>query len=451
MGKGKTLDLTQGKVWKVLIAFILPIMLGSLIQQLYTMVDAIIVGKFVGRNGLAAIDSVGTLFKFPLNFLSGLSSGTAIVISGYFGSRDEEGLDHSIHAAFTIAVVLGVICSIIGVVFAPALLRVMSVPQEIFDITLLYVRIFFGGLWAMFIYNMAAGMLRAFGDSKSGLYVLIACCLLNIVGDILLVKVFNMGVAGAAIATIIAQMISAIYIMRILGNIHTHCGSSVWKLHYCPEHTIKIVKLGLPLGLQAMLFPIANSIIHAAINKMGVDAIAAWSVCGKLDMFIWLIADAMSPALSTYVAQNLGAKKNDRVNHGVYLGAAISAALVGLISLALFCVPGQLGGLFITQTDAVVLVPYIVRFMRMMAPFYIFYSFAESFSGACCGLGDTIRPMIVTMICTCGLRVVSIFAILPRFNTMDCIVWIYIASWIVTGLSFIAMFIYKKRNLSKAV
>ena len=445
MGNSKTLDLTQGKIWKVLVAFILPIMAGSLIQQLYTVVDAVVVGRFAGKAGLAAIDSVYTMFKFPLNFMSGLSAGATIVVSRCFGASDDHKLCGSIRAAFAISVVLGAAFSLLGAIFAPALLSIMNVPDDIRAQTLVYVRIYFGGLWTMTFYNMLAGILRAFGNSKSPFYILIACCVVNIVGDLLLVGVFHTGVAGAAAATVLAQFISVVLALRSLTK--TYPGHDLMRISFDMKEISRMLTIGFPLALQSILFPVANSIIHASINKMGTDVIAAWAVCGKLDMFIWLVADSMAPALSTYVSQNIGAGKPDRVVRGSLTGAAFSIATVALISLSLYLFPGPLGGLFVTEADKAVLSPMIIHFMRMMAPFYIFYAAAEAFSGACCGTGDTVRPMIVTLMCTCGLRVVSIWFILPLFATMECIIWIYIASWIVTGLAFTFMFWHKARRL----
>ena len=445
MGNSKTLDLTQGKIWKVLVAFILPIMAGSLIQQLYTVVDAVVVGRFAGKAGLAAIDSVYTMFKFPLNFMSGLSAGATIVVSRCFGASDDHKLCGSIRAAFAISVVLGAAFSLLGAIFAPSLLSIMNVPEDIRAQTLVYVRIYFGGLWTMTFYNMLAGILRAFGNSKSPFYILIACCVVNIVGDLLLVGVFHTGVAGAAAATVLAQFISVVLALRSLTK--TYPGHDLMRISFDMKEIARMLTIGFPLALQSILFPVANSIIHASINKMGTDVIAAWAVCGKLDMFIWLVADSMAPALSTYVSQNIGAGKPDRVVRGSLTGAAFSIATVALISLSLYLFPGPLGGLFVTEADKAVLSPMIIHFMRMMAPFYIFYAAAEAFSGACCGTGDTVRPMIVTLMCTCGLRVVSIWFILPLFATMECIIWIYIASWIVTGLAFTFMFWHKARRL----
>lgn len=450
MKKKQALDLTNGSIWKVLVLFILPIMAGSLIQQLYTTVDAVVVGKFAGRTGLAAIDSVWTLFKFPLNFLSGLSAGATIIISRYVGGKNEEELDSAIHTAITIAVGLGAVCSVLGVLFAPQLLHLMAVPEDIFQITLVYVRIYFAGIWAMTLYNMTAGILRSFGDSRSPFYILIICCIVNIIGDLVLVGVFHGGVAGAAIATVAAQVISVFLSMKMLEKVHEHCNDSVWKIRYGKEHMNQILRTGFPLGIQGILFPIANSMVQASVNSMGTDTIAAWAVCGKLDLLIWLIADAMSPALSTYTAQNLGAGKKERITKGAFLGAGISIGLVGLVSLILYMFPGPLGGLFVSADDAIILTPYVIHFMRMMCPFYVFYAMAEAFSGACCGMGNTVQSMMITMLFTCGLRVVSILFILPHFASMDCIVWIYIVSWIATGVSFAAMFLYKKKSLHMA-
>ncbi len=448
MKEEKTLDLTKGTIWKVLLAFILPILAGTLIQQLYTVVDAVVVGKFAGKAGLAAIDSVYTLFKFPLNFMSGLSAGATIVVSRLFGAGDGHKLSDSIKAAFTIAISLGLLFSLLGALLAPNLMDLMSVPEEIRSQTLVYVRIYFGGLWTMSLYNMIAGILRAFGNSKSPLRILVVCCIINIAGDLLLVGAFHMGVAGAAIATVLSQLVSVILALGALKK--THPEEDHTAHHVKMQDIFQMLSIGFPLALQSILFPVANSIIQAAINKMGTDIIAAWAVCGKLDMLIWFVSDTMSPALSTYTAQNLGAGKKDRVVKGNMTGMLFSVGTVAVLSLILFIFPGPLGNLFITAQDVPVLSPMIIHFMRIMAPFYVFYAVAEAFSGACCGMGDTVRPMIVTLLCTCGLRVAAIFFILPHFGTMDCIVWIYVASWIVTGLAFTFMFLAKAKKLKTA-
>ena len=445
----KTVSLTSGNITGAILAFILPMMLGSLIQQLYTMTDSVIVGQFTGKAGLAAINSVETLFKFPLNFMNGLAAGATILISRAFGANDREDLRHSVHAALTLAVILGVVFTAAGVLATPLLMRAMSIPEEIWGMTQTYTRIYFGGLWAMVLYNMTAGILRAFGDSRRPLYVLILCSAVNIVGDLLLVGVFHLGVAGAAAATVAAQIVSAVAVLILLNR--SMNGELLPKDGFClsKNRFADMMRKGLPLGIQSILFPIANSIIQASVNTMGTDAIAAWGICAKLDLLIWLVADSMSPALTTYVAQNIGAGKYDRVKKGAITGTLMSAGTVAVISAILFFGSAVFGGWFISSEDAGDIIPLVVRYMTLMCPFYFFYSFAEGFSGACCGMGNTLIPMITTLTTICLLRVLSIWFILPHYGTMECIVWIYIASWIAAGVAFTVMFAIRAAKLPK--
>ena len=445
--KGKEINLIEGSIFRGLLLFVLPIIAGSLIQQLYIAADAVIVGQFAGKTGLAAIDSVHTLFKFPLNFMSGLSAGATIVISGYFGAKKYDDLKCSARTAYTLAAILGVICSVAGVLITPQLLELMDVPLDIRPMTAIYCRIYFGGIWSMVLYNMAAGVLRALGDSKNPLYILMVCSAVNIAGDLLLVGVFDMGVGGAAAATVLAQIVSAACaLFLMIRTVHGAADSHLLKPHYCNIHMVQMVKKGMPLALQGILFPIANSIVQASVNGMGTDAIAAWSICGKLDMLIWLIADAMGPAMTTYTAQNLGAGRKDRVKKGVFAGGGIAVFSIALISAVLYAGTPVLGCLFIAKADAAAIVPIAAHYMKLMAPFYVFYGVYEICSGTCCGMGDTVHPMILTLICTCLLRVLAIWFVLPRFESMECIIGIYIVSWIASGTAFTIMYLNKSRR-----
>lgn len=450
MPNKKQLDLTRGNISRVLIAFILPMILGSLIQQLYTTADAVIVGQLVGKSGLAAIDSVHTLFKFPINFMNGLAAGATILISGYYGAKDNEGLCCCIHTANTLALVLGVVCAIIGVLLTPWMLGIMAVPEDIYAQTLAYCRIYFGGIWAMVLYNMMSGILRAFGDSKRPLYILIFSSLLNILGDFLLVGFFHLGVQGAALATVFAQAVSVVCTSRMLEKLkQIQTLKPITHLHFCAKHMNYMIKTGFPLALQSILFPIANSIVQANVNGMGTDSIAAWGICDKMNLLIWLIADAMSPALTTYTAQNIGAKQIGRVKNGVLLGTAMSAGAVVLVSLVLYFGAGFIGGWFVPVEDQSAVIPLVIHYTRMMAPFFVFYTLAEAFTGACCGMGDTLKPMLTTLVTVCLLRVVCISFVFPAYQTMECIVGIYIASWIAAGLAFTVMYVWKQRKLAE--
>lgn len=443
--------LTKGSVGKGILLFVLPIIAGSLIQQLYVTIDAVVVGQFTGKLGLAAIDSVHTLFKFPLNFMNGLATGATILISGHCGSGDERQMHCSIRTACTVAVILGVVCSIGGVLLTPWMLHIMSVPEEVYGRALIYTCIYFGGIWSMVLYNMAAGILRAYGDSKRPLYVLICCAAMNIVGDLLLVGVLHMGVAGAALATVASQIVSVVltfYMLRTTLHIRKD-ERPLWWPHFCTEHMSQMIRLGFPLALQSMLFPIANSIVQAGVNTMGTDQIAAWGICDKLDMLIWLMSDSMGPALTTFVAQNLGAKNPERIRKGVTMGTSMSVGAVALISVGLFFFARILTPLFVSSQDAASLGVLVGTYSRMMAPFFFFYAITEALSGACCGTGDTVRPMITTLLAICLLRVIGILAVLPIYGTMECIVVIYIASWIAAGISFLLLWRFDVSHISK--
>ena len=440
--------LTKGNVSKGILLFVLPIIAGSLIQQLYVTIDAVVVGQFTGKLGLAAIDSVHTLFKFPLNFMNGLATGATILISGHCGSGDERQMHCSIRTACTVAVILGVVCSVGGVILTPWMLQIMSVPDEVYGRAFVYTTIYFGGIWSMILYNMTAGILRAYGDSKRPLYVLVCCAVINIFGDLLLVGVLDMGVAGAALATVFSQIVSVVVIFSMLKKVlHVEKGEKpLWWPHFCKEHMQQMLHMGFPLALQSMLFPIANTIVQAGVNTMGTDQIAAWGICDKLNMLIWLLSDSMGPALTTFTAQNLGAKNKERIRKGVFVGTAMSAGAVIMVSIILFVGAAFMTPWFVSAQDAATLAPLVGAYARMMAPFFLFYAITEALSGACCGTGDTVRPMITTLISICLLRVIGVLFILPVYETMECIVVIYIASWIAAGIAFLGLW---KWNSSK--
>ena len=256
------------------------------------------------------------------------------------------------------------------------------------------------------------------------------------------------GVGGAAAATVLSQIVSVVltaYFLVKSDFLEEKIGIRTMKI--CKEHMGMMVKKGFPLALQSMLFPIANSIVQASVNTMGTDSIAAWGICDKLDLLIWLIADSMVPVLTTYTAQNLGAGKTKRVKKGALIGTGLSVIAVGIISLVLYFGSGLIGPLFIDQKDVPTLIPLVVRYMQMMAPFFVFYAVAEALSGACCGLGETLVPMITTLLTICLFRVVCILLVLPSFKTMECIVWIYIGSWVVSGVAFAVLYLAKVRKL----
>ena len=304
----KELDLTEGTIWKTLIIFTLPILAGNFFQHLYAAADAVIVGKFTGKEGLAAIDSVSSLLKLPISLFSGLSAGATIIISQLFGAKKSNELFAAIHTSIGLTLIAGVGLSIIGVLISPLLLFMMGVPDDIFQMTLTYVRVYFAGMGVSLFYNIGSGILRAMGNSKTPFYALIVASLLNVVLDLIFIAVFNWGIGGAAAATVISQLISAAIILFALTDKDSYCPLHLSKIKIERLSAITIARLGLPIGIQSAFFPIANMIIQATVNGTGTANIAAWALCGKLDLLIWILLEAMTTSVATFVAQNYGRK-----------------------------------------------------------------------------------------------------------------------------------------------
>ena len=309
--------ITEGVIWQQLLIFFFPILLGTFFQQLYNTADAMIVGKFVGKEALSAVGgTTGTLINLLVGFFVGVSSGASVVVSQYYGAKQGDYVKKAVHTSLCVAIIGGVALLVIGEIFTPIALRAMGAPEEIMGYSVIYLRIYFLGTIGNLIYNMGAAILRAVGDSKRPLYFLIASCFTNIFLDLLFVVVFHMNVAGAAIATIISQYLSAFLVITRLLRTTDSYKLDVKALKVDMKILRKVVKIGLPAGLQSMMYSISNVLIQANINSFGTDTIAAWAVFGKIDGLFWMTMDAMGIAVTTFSGQNFGADKLDRVKNG---------------------------------------------------------------------------------------------------------------------------------------
>ena len=441
----KELDLTKGTIWKTLIIFTLPILAGNFFQHLYAAADAVIVGKFTGKEGLAAIDSVSSLLKLPISLFSGLSAGATIIISQLFGAKKSNELFAAIHTSIGLTLIAGVGLSIIGVLISPLLLFMMGVPDDIFQMTLSYVRVYFAGMGVSLFYNIGSGILRAMGNSKTPFYALIVASLLNVVLDLIFIAVFNWGIGGAAAATVISQLISAAIILFALTDKDSYCPLHLSKIKIERLSAITIARLGLPIGIQSAFFPIANMIIQATVNGTGTANIAAWALCGKLDLLIWILLEAMTTSVATFVAQNYGAKKYERITAVVRAGLIMSAAMVGSICVILYFWNVPLGKLFINSKDYGILT-ISEKLMHILIPFYVVFIFTEVFSAAINATGETFTPMLITLLGVCASRLVWIFFFVPLNPVIEMIVLAFPISWTLTSIIFtIYYFIYKKK------
>lgn len=303
--------ITEGIIWRQLLIFFFPIVIGTLFQQLYNTVDAIIVGRFVGKQALASVGgSAAVLSNLVIGFFTGLSSGASVIISQFFGAGDRKNLHKGLHTAYAFSIIFGIITSIAGWFLTPWMLRITKTPSDIFSDSVLYLRITFAGILFVLIYNMGSSILRAVGDSKRPLYFLIVCCFLNIVLDVLFVVGLHMGIAGAAIATLLSQAVSAVLVTRALMTSYDALKLTLKDIRIHTTIMKSEFKIGLPSGIQSCMYSITNIVIQAAINNFGTDTAAAWAVYGKLDAIFWTVCGAFGIAITTFAGQNYGAGKH---------------------------------------------------------------------------------------------------------------------------------------------
>ena len=427
--------ITEGVIWKQLLTFFFPIMIGTFFQQLYNTADAVIVGQYLGKTALAATGGTSSvLIHLLVMFFINLSSGASVVISQYYGARKEKELKDTLHTAIALALTGGLILSVIGVSCTPAVLRFLHSPEDVQPLAVIYLRVYFSGMITVLVYNIGSAILRAVGDSRRPLHFLIVACFINILLDLLFVAVFHFGIAGAAAATVIAQGISAVLVLRTLlttQDIYT----LTWKdIRFHPALLKRILFIGFPAGLQASMFNISNIIIQSTLNGFGTDIVAAWTAFNKLDAIFWMGSNAFGVSIMTFSGQNYGAGKFDRIRKSCRICLGMFASYSAVLSV-LFALIGGYGLLLFTSDPSVL--HYGRMIMMTMTPFYITYIFVETYSGAIRGTGNTLIPMLITCFGVCVLRVLWIFLYIPGHHTVRAVVSSYPITWAFTSLLFI--------------
>ena len=431
----KTVDMTSGSIVKSIIAFALPLLLGNFFQQLYNTADAVIVGQYLGKTALAATGGTSSvLIHLLVMFFINLSSGASVVISQYYGARKEKELKDTLHTAIALALTGGLILSVIGVSCTPAVLRFLHSPEDVQPLAVIYLRVYFSGMITVLVYNIGSAILRAVGDSRRPLHFLIVACFINILLDLLFVAVFHFGIAGAAAATVIAQGISAVLVLRTLLTTQD-IYKLTWKdIRFHPALLKRILFIGFPAGLQASMFNISNIIIQSTLNGFGTDIVAAWTAFNKLDAIFWMGSNAFGVSIMTFSGQNYGAGKFDRIRKSCRICLGMFASYSAVLSV-LFALIGGYGLLLFTSDPSVL--HYGRMIMMTMTPFYITYIFVETYSGAIRGTGNTLIPMLITCFGVCVLRVLWIFLYIPGHHTVRAVVSSYPITWAFTSLLFI--------------
>ena len=440
--------ITEGVIWKELLLFFFPILFGTFFQQLYNTADAIVVGHCVGKEALSAVGgSTGTLINLLVGFFVGLSSGATVIIAQKYGARRFEETSQAVHTAIALAIAGGAGIMVIGLIFSKAALVLTNTPEDILPHALVYMRIYFCGLIFNMIYNIGSGILRALGDSRRPLYFLITCCVTNIILDLLFVAVFRMGVAGVGFATVLSQLISAILVMTVLMRSQGPFRLELRKIRFHMNILAPLIRIGIPAGLQSVMYSISNIVIQARFNLFGTDTVAAWTAYGKLDSLFWMIVQAFGIACTTFVSQNLGAGKIDRVYKSIHV--TFKQCFTATIALSvLLCVAGR-SLLSLFTTDAVVLdIGHDI--LIHLVPLFFTYIPIEILAGSMRGAGDSFIPMILTCFGICVLRVLWIVAVVPFHPTYLMVCYSYPLTWAFTSVLFIIY--YKKKTwLNKVV
>ena len=424
-------DITQGVIWKQLLAFFFPLWFGTFFQQLYNTVDTVVVGRFVGKTALAAVGSTGVVVNLTVGVFTGLASGAVVIIAQHYGARRGPEVFRSVHTAMLLSLLLGAFFMAAGFLLTPWSLRAMGTTEEALPGAILYQRIYFLGMIPNVVYNMGTGVLRAVGDARRPLYFLIAASLCNIVLDLVLVVGFGLAVLGVALATVLSQLLSAVLVvlslMRSQGQAYQLFPRQL-RLYGAPLKDA--MRVGVPAALQSVMYSASNIVIQAAINSFGTDAVAAWTAYGKMDVIFWMSINAMALAITTFAGQNYGAGQYDRLKKGVRVSVGMSAGFTVLLSTAMTVFARPILSIFSPDPDVLEIGVAMVRFL---APCYITYILVELLPGAIRGAGRSMVPMLISVFGVCVLRLVWLFTVVPAHNTIEAVELSYPITWAVTS------------------
>lgn len=434
-------DLTEGTVWKKLIVFFLPIAAGTIIQQLYNAVDGLVVGRFVGTTALAAVGgSAAQIINVLVGFFVSMTAGAAVVIGQIYGAGRREDLKNAIGNAVAALTAIGILLMIFGIVAARGMLILMKTTPDTLDDSVLYLRIYFIGVPFIMALNMESAILRALGDSIHPFIYMIAGCLLNIVLDIVFVVAFHWGVAGVAIATILAQVLNMSLLTLQLMNTKEVYRVTWRDLKLRGVYLSNMMRLGIPAGLQSSMYSVSNMIIQIAVNTLGTTVIASWAMSSKTDGFYWAVTNAMGAAITSFAAQNYGAGKYDRVKECVKQSMIMHiTGTVAISAILLFTSIPILR--LLTPDEAVVATTF--QIMTYFVPFYFTWSPVEVLSAVLRGVGDAVKPVIIIGVTVCLFRVIWIITVFGQVHTLFSLCVSYLISWTLAGISLI---IYYKRG-----
>lgn len=429
-------QITEGVIWKQLLIFFFPILMGTFFQQMYNTVDTIIVGRLVGTEALAAVGATGPLVSMVNGFFIGVSSGATVVLSQAYGAGDRKGVSDSIHTGVALSLLLGVMLTAIGICLGGRVMGWMGTPENCMADATTYLRIYFAGSIGTVVYNMGAGILRAMGDSKRPMLFLMVTCILNVVLDLLFVAVLHMGVAGAALATVLSQMISAVLPIVVLLR-QKEDRLELRKLRIERSLLGRILRIGIPAGLQFVTFDFSNILIQSGINSFGDITMAAWTAHGKTDAITWMVTGAFGVSITTFVGQNFGAQKYSRIRKGTWTCLAMGVVMVAALDALMLAFRTPILGIY-TDNPEVIAVGSMV--MLSIMPYEFLFMPIEVFAGTMRGVGNSLMPTLITGSCVCLLRVVWLMTAVRHWHSLKTLTLSYPLSWALAAAVFLVVY-----------
>ena len=426
-----SMDMCSGSISKKMIAFAVPLMLSGLLQLLFNAADIIVVGKFAGDASLAAVGATSTLINLMTNLFIGMSVGANVLCANYFAANKDNELSKTVHTAMTVSVLSGLFLTVLGIVLAPTVLKMMQTPDDVLNLAVIYLRTYFCGMTAVMVYNFGSAILRAIGDTQRALYFLFAAGIVNIVLNLIFVIVFHWGVFGVGLATVISQVISASLVFICLLKEKSAIKVDVKKMGIDWHKLLRILQIGLPAGVQSMLFSLANVVIQSSVNTFGTTVIAGNSASSSVEGFAFTSMNAFHQAAVSFTSQNAGARKLERINKILYTALAYVFVVGVFFGVIYIIFDRQLISLY---TDSEAVVDAGVRRLVIIACSYMLCGMMDVVVGSLRGLGYSFMPMLVSLIGICALRLVWIATVfkIPEYHTIETIYYTYPISWIIT-------------------
>ena len=442
--KKRDVDMTEGNILNHIISFAAPLLVGNLFQQLYNMVDTWVVGRYVSNEAYAAVGTVGPIVNMLIGFFMGLSSGAGVVISQYYGARREDKVRDTVHTAVTMTLILGALFTLLGLTITPLMLKLMKTPENVLPQSTAYLTIYFSGIIGLLLYNIGAGILRAVGDSQRPFYYLVVCAVMNTVLDLVFVLVFQMGVQGVALATVLSQCTSAVLVMMALLRSDNCIRLELRKLKLHWDMLKKIISVGIPAALQMAVTSFSNVFVQSYINHFGDNCMSGWTTYAKVDQLIFLPMQSIALSATTFVGQNLGKNQVDRAKQGVRTCAtlAICSTLILMVPVMIFAEP--IVAFFNSKSEVV---QYGSLLLRWMTPFYMLCCFNQVYSGALRGAGNSRMPMIIMLTSFVVFRQVYLFVMARVCNEIIPIAMSYPAGWLLC--SILTLTYYHKAQLGR--